>query len=144
MQPNRPLVSGVSGVSAPVSVGAGGGSGPGNVRALNTRTNPIRKCASAAQDYFFRLFALSIGYCISGSNNLDDYQYVCSEACRDGKGAYVSSYFIMDVYEIVDTQTFQDSISAKGVMNTLPVATGSNTISVPLGSGGAAGLYTVI
>ena len=29
-------------------------------------------------------------------------------------------------------------------MNTLPVATGSNTTSVPLGSGGAAGLYTVI
>ncbi len=34
MQPNRPLVSGVSGVSALVNVGAGGGSGPGNVRAL--------------------------------------------------------------------------------------------------------------
>ncbi len=47
----------------------------------------------------------------------------------------------MDVYEIVNTQTFQDSISADGVMTTLPVATGSNSTSVPLGSGGAAGLY---
>ncbi len=106
-----------------------------------TRTNPIRKCASAAQDYSYRLFALSTGYCISGSNNLRDYQYVRSEACRDGIGAYVSGYFIMDVYEIVNTRTFQDSISTEVVMTTLPVATGSNSTSVPLGSGGAAGLY---
>ncbi len=105
-----------------------------------TRTNPIRKCASAAQDYSYSLFALSAGYCISGSNNRLDYQYVRSEACRDGRGAFVSGYFIMDVYEIVNTRTFQDSISPEGAMTTLPVTTSSNTTSASLGSG-AAGLY---
>ena len=83
-----------------------------------TRTNPIRKCATAAQQYSYRLFALSTGYCISGSNRRSDYQYVRSDTCRNGIGAYVSGYFVMDVYEIVNLQTFRDSISAQDVTTT--------------------------
>jgi len=74
-----------------------------------TRTDPIRKCGQAARNFSFTLFAVSAKYCISGSNRLSDYQYVETTFCRDGVGGYVSGYFVMDVYQIVNIQSFQDS-----------------------------------
>jgi len=74
-----------------------------------TRTDPIRKCGQAARNFSFTLFAVSAKYCISGSNRLSDYQYVETTFCRDGVGGYISGYFVMDVYQIVNTQTFRDS-----------------------------------
>ncbi len=108
-----------------------------------TRTQPVRKCGLAAQQYSFDFFALSAGYCISGSNDFTDYQYVPSEACQDGKGAYVSGYFIMDVYEILDNQRFQDSISSVEEVTTLPpVTTVSGDLDTSLSvRGGGTGVY---
>ncbi len=110
-----------------------------------TRTQPLRKCALAAQQYSFDLFALSAGYCISGSNDIMDYQYVRSESCMDGKGAFVSGYFIMDVYEILDNQRFQDSVSSveEEEVTTLPPITtiGDLDASLSAGRGGATGVY---
>ena len=107
-----------------------------------TRTSPIRKCATAAQEYSYRFFAISIGYCISGSNRQSDYQYVRSDACQNGIGAYLSGYFIMDVYEVVNSQTFQDSISA--VSTTTAITTNPTTEPTvspqAAGGSGAAGL----
>ena len=79
-----------------------------------TRTNPIRKCGAGAQEFNFNLFAVSTGYCISGSNRLRDYQYVRSRFCNNGVGGFIFGYFVMDVYEIVDTQVFQDSAGIVG------------------------------
>lgn len=95
-----------------------------------TRQNPIRKCAQAAQIYSYRLFAISIGYCISGSNRLSDYQYVRSEACREGRGAFASGYFIMDVYAITNTQTFQDSIAELSTTTAADITTVASNASV--------------
>ena len=79
-----------------------------------TRTDPIRKCGLAAQQYGFWMFAVSSGYCVSGSNSLTDYQYVQATACSNGIGGYSAGYFTMDVYEITNQQMFQDSVAETG------------------------------
>ena len=77
-----------------------------------TRQNPVRKCGKAAQTLRFNLFGVSLGYCISGSNRITDYQYVRSALCADGNGGYSRGYYIMDVYEVVNVQSFSDSVQA--------------------------------
>lgn len=74
-----------------------------------TRENPVSKCGLAAQNESFSFFGVSLGYCISGSNRLSDYQYVRSSLCRDGRGNYRNGFFIMDVFEINNQQSFMDS-----------------------------------
>ena len=84
-----------------------------------TRDQPVSKCGVAAQTLNFNLFGVTLGYCISGSNLLSDYQYVSSQLCRDGIGGYNRNYglFVMDVYEITSSQLFQDS--ANGVTESM-------------------------
>ena len=95
-----------------------------------TRTNPIRKCGSAAQQRRFTYFAISVGYCISGSNRLSDYQYVRSNLCQNGVGNYYRGYFLMDIYQIVNQGTFADSLVAEPFTTELPTnATDFNEIS---------------
>ncbi len=81
-----------------------------------TRTNPIGKCGAGAQAGGYRIFSISTGYCISGSNRLSDYQYVQNTYCRNGVGGTVRAtngnlYYVMDVYQIQDSQVFLDSVS---------------------------------
>lgn len=75
-----------------------------------TRTFPVSKCGVASQDGNYNYFGVTLGYCISGSNLLSDYQYVSSQLCRDGRGGYNQGYFIMDVYQITNQQSFSDSV----------------------------------
>ena len=53
------------------------------------REEPIRKCGTAAQEFRFDVFAVSVGYCISGSNDLSDYQIYTSSLCENGEGTYL-------------------------------------------------------
>ena len=50
------------------------------------RKDPIRKCGVAAQLYNFNIFGVSVGYCISGSNNLLEYQRIETGVCEQGVG----------------------------------------------------------
>ena len=50
------------------------------------REQPIRKCGEAAQSSRFSVFAVSLGYCISGSNRIQDYQHFPSALCQGGVG----------------------------------------------------------
>ena len=50
------------------------------------REQPIRKCGSAAQVFGYDFFAVTVGYCISGSSRVADYQYVPSQLCNEGIG----------------------------------------------------------
>ena len=77
-----------------------------------TRVNPASKCGVAAQTLNFRFFGVTLGYCISGSNLLSDYQYVQSQLCRDARGGYNRGFFIMDVYEVTNQQSFSDSLES--------------------------------
>ena len=74
-----------------------------------TRVNPVSKCGTAAQQLDFNFFGVTQGYCISGSNQLSDYQYVSSSFCRDGRGGFSKDFgmYVMDVYEITSSQLFQ-------------------------------------
>ena len=79
-----------------------------------TRQNPVSKCGIAAQNQTYFFFGVTLGYCISGSNVFSDYTYYNSSLCRDGRGGYNRGYFIMDVYEITDQQSFRDSVVQAG------------------------------
>lgn len=54
------------------------------------RQYPISKCGVAAQQYNFKIFALAAGFCISGSNNIQEYQYIQTDVCEGGKGEVTS------------------------------------------------------
>ena len=96
-----------------------------------TRTDPVRKCGQAARSRSFTFFAVAAKYCISGSNRLSDYQYVAATFCRDGVGGYSQGYFVMDVYQIVNTQTFRDSAAQVALNGTIPDNNGSSAASSP-------------
>lgn len=76
-----------------------------------TRQNPVSKCGVAADNEMYKIIGVTLGYCISGSNMLSDYQYVSSSLCQDGRGGYSRGYFIMDVYEITNEPVFRDSVN---------------------------------
>lgn len=75
-----------------------------------TRTNPVQRCAKAAKELGYTLFAVSVGYCISGSSDPVDYQYVRSSACNNGIGGYTRGYFSMDIYEIAEHEVVHDFV----------------------------------
>lgn len=106
-----------------------------------TRENPIQKCGTTAQLFNFRIFAVSVGYCISGSNRLSDYQYISNSFCDNGDGGYVSGYFVMDVYQIQDQQRFLDSVVQ--VPETTTTNANANT-DLALGNNGAPAINTSI
>ena len=54
------------------------------------REEPIRKCGTAAQLFGFNIFAVTVGYCISGSNDLENYQTVSSSLCQGGEGTSIN------------------------------------------------------
>ena len=75
----------------------------------------------------FTIFAVSIGYCISGSNQASDYQDFPSNLCENGVGAYIGGFYIMNVYEIQDQEAFRDSSTQ--VISPSTVAPGGPTDS---------------
>ena len=91
------------------------------------RTDPIRKCGRAAQQQGYNYFAISVGYCISSSNSIHDYQYVLSNLCNHGIGGYSGGYFVMDVYHITNMQLFKDSAD---IIEPASITT-TNTILLP-------------
>lgn len=75
------------------------------------REDPIRKCGTSALSLGYNAFALTLGYCISGSSDPINYQTQSGiNICRDGKGGYIYGYFFMDVYVVNDVQSFSDSV----------------------------------
>ena len=79
-----------------------------------TRENPVSKCGVSVERFNYNFFGITVGYCITGSNLLSDYQYVGSQLCRDGRGGYNPNggFYVMDVYEITSQQVFLDSVVA--------------------------------
>ena len=75
------------------------------------RTDPVKKCAQAATDFSFSVIGVAAGYCISGNNRLADYTRVASTRCRDGKGAFMSGVFYMDVYTVSNPELFKSNDS---------------------------------
>lgn len=103
-----------------------------------TRENPVGKCGMATMGRSLKLFGISLGYCISGSNLLRDYQWKSSESCQDGKGGYGEGSFIIDLYEITNGNTFRDAII--NVESTTAYSLGPNKEDNSTGSGEAVSL----
>lgn len=77
------------------------------------RVSPIQKCGKAAIDGEFGVFGVSLGFCISGSNDITHYQRLPADSCSNGEGGYSRSAFLMDVYKLPETeQLVQDPIAA--------------------------------
>lgn len=90
------------------------------------RTQPVRKCGQAAREYNYTTFSIINGYCISGSNDTDDYTvFGASDNCQNGTGdireveAYSLRYgryrvtlYSMDVYRISNVVSFDTSVEA--------------------------------
>lgn len=72
------------------------------------RSQAVEKCAWAANKLTYSVMAVAAGYCISGNNRLSDYKQFPGHACKDGRGAYSSGSFYMDVYTITDPKAFND------------------------------------
>lgn len=70
------------------------------------RTQAVEKCARAASTLTYSVMAVAAGYCISGNNRLSDYKQFSGTECQDGRGAYGSGSFYMDVYTITDPKAF--------------------------------------
>ena len=94
-----------------------------------TRTNSVEKCGLAAIQQGYEYFGVSIGYCISGSNNLEDYNSTSTfypGYCSDGVGGVVYywryTYFFMDVYKVTDASSFTTSADSAiaGAVTTAP------------------------
>lgn len=78
------------------------------------RTNAIEKCGDGARMFHFILFSLTVGFCISGSNSTTDYLTFSGTFCNQGIGGYYRQgdtfYYYMDVYEIIQPQSFAASL----------------------------------
>ena len=74
------------------------------------RTEPVRKCGTVVLKDGYTIFALGLGMCCGGSNNLEAYTSAGeSIVCQEGSGGYFGGYIAIDVYMITDIQSFQDS-----------------------------------
>lgn len=75
------------------------------------RSEPVRKCGSAALNSGYTMFALALGECCSGSSIVGDYT-VAGEAfnCTDGRGGLgENGVVLLDVYEMSDQAAFLES-----------------------------------
>ena len=100
-----------------------------------TRTEPIRKCGVGAQQFGYRYFAISTGYCITGSNRRADYRRTSSDICSNGVGGVINGNFAMDVYLIQDPTAFLNSV-AEITAPTTPAAPSSMITDQSIGSVG--------
>ena len=94
-------------------IGSLEGSTPDLSDDASKRDRPVSKCGTAVESSGYEFFGVSTGYCFSGSNNLRDYQYIATDLCKDGKGAYSrenGGWFIMSVYQITNQASFSDSV----------------------------------
>ena len=64
-----------------------------------SNVNAVRNCAAKSQDLGFMMFAVVLGYCISASNNVEDYNARRSSLCVNGEGRYVNGKLYLDVYK---------------------------------------------
>ena len=79
----------------------------------SNRREPVKRCGSVARQGGHTHFALALGMCYSGSDNLADYTVAGeSKACNKGRGNLADGYFSIDVYNITDSTAFQESVSA--------------------------------
>lgn len=60
----------------------------------------VQNCAARTQVYGYTKFAVIAGYCISGSNNAEDYNSRPSTWCLNGQGRYIYRRYFMDLYKI--------------------------------------------
>ena len=60
------------------------------------REDPISKCGAAAQEYGFHIFALAIGFCLSGSNDIRHYQLLETDFCQGGIGEPHTALFLVE------------------------------------------------
>ena len=89
---------------------------------MSERIRSVIKCGIAVQTRGYDYFGVKVGNCVTGSNNLEDYQYYASFLCRDGKGAYTQRYggwILMDVNKIMNQVSF-DSVMQLKISNSLP------------------------
>ena len=114
-----------------------------------TRTDAVAKCGLAATKQGYEYFGVSIGYCISGSNNSEDYNNTNSFYpgwCVDGVGAVYYSgryvYYFMDVYKVVDVSSF--TVSADQVIGPDSVTTEPPSGVSDEASGVAAHRYSLL
>lgn len=102
-----------------------------------TRTEPVRKCGTAAQLQSYTLFGVAVGYCISGSSSLDSYSASGSSGlCTNGTGDYNSRFrvFSMDIYEVSNQQSFSDSVQEIVQPNTTATPTSGVGLTAANGS----------
>ena len=102
------------------------------------RTEPVAKCGLAAIKQRYEYFGVSIGYCISGSNNIEDYNNSNSYYpgwCNDGVGeVYYSgshTYYFMDVYKVTDVSSFNASADSAISPDSVTTVPPSLVTSVP-------------
>ena len=92
--------------------------------------NAVVKCQQATTHFGFEIFAISLGYCISGSNRLSDYQLnpASDDSCHNGLGGRVSGRFAMDLYQIPVAGTLSDQVPRQPLVP-IPLM---NTMESPL------------
>ena len=58
---------------------------------------PVTRCGQVVMSLNYRFFGIALGgYCLSGSNDLSDYQYAQSSGCRKFRGGYSCGRPVMD------------------------------------------------
>lgn len=96
--------------------------------------NPIGRCArrSIRLQTPYKLFGISAGYCITGSNRTHHYRVGGRvKTCQNGEGAYSTSQdYAMDVYEITNTQRFLSDFIAEDTTIISPNSTQNDTESI--------------
>ena len=76
---------------------------------------PVPRCGQVVMSLNYRFFGIALGgYCLSGSNNLSDYQYVQSNGYRKFRGGYSYGHPVMDIFEITNTRSFSNSAMWSG------------------------------
>ena len=113
-----------------VRLGSLDGSTPDLSDTPRSRMNAVVKCQQAATQFGFEIFAISLGYCISGSNRLSDYQLnpASDDSCHNGLGGRVSGRFAMDLYQIPVAGTLSDQVPRQPLVP-IPLM---NTMESPL------------
>jgi hypothetical protein len=93
-----------------------------------TRTDAVEKCGKGAMHFNYTAFSVTLGFCISGSNDVVEYYGLAGPFCRNGEGGTFLNFYYHDVYEIVDIQAFSDS--AGEVFNPSATTTPSSATEV--------------